>query len=104
MKKSIPWIILCLCVSVLLFTGCDGEEDDDYQIVEKQMIQLGDQDLRQKEDLVYKTSERGGREYTYAAADLSQIEKPASPEEFQQTFHNPPIRQYMTSTCWWNPN
>jgi len=100
MKKSIPWIILCFCVSILLFTGCDGEENDDYQIVEKQNIQLGDQDLRQKEDLVYKTRERGGREYTYATVDLSHIEKPASLEEFQQIFHQPPIRQHMTSTCW----
>jgi bleomycin hydrolase len=100
MKKSFPVFLLFLCAALLLFTGCSGKSGNDLQVVEKQMIQLGDQDLRQMEDLIYKTRERRGREYSYAATDLSHIEKPASVEEFTQVFHQPPIRQDMTGTCW----
>lgn len=101
MKKLSSLLCICLLGVLLVFTGCDSEEgENNVRIVEKQMVQLTDQDLRQKEDLFYKTQERGGRERTYAATDLSHIEKPASLEEFSQVFHQPPIRQDMTSTCW----
>jgi bleomycin hydrolase len=32
--------------------------------------------------------------------DLSGINKPASPDDFEAAFHFPPVRQYMTGTCW----
>lgn len=32
--------------------------------------------------------------------DLSEIERPASPEAFQPAFHFPPLRQYRTGNCW----
>ncbi|NMC43260.1 MAG: peptidase C1 [candidate division Zixibacteria bacterium] len=32
--------------------------------------------------------------------DVSKIVRPASPEAFKPAFHFPPVRQYMTSTCW----
>jgi bleomycin hydrolase len=100
MKIFSLFVLLCFCLSLTLFTGCDGEDENDYLVVEKQMVQLGEKDLQQKENLIYKTKKRGGKEYTYAATDLSHIEKPGSVEELEQAFHQPPIRQDMTSTCW----
>ena len=32
--------------------------------------------------------------------DMSGIVKPASPEAFAQAWHNPPVAQYLTGTCW----
>ena len=32
--------------------------------------------------------------------DFGSIQKPASPEEFTQQWHNPPIPQALTGTCW----
>ncbi len=32
--------------------------------------------------------------------DFTNIQKPASPDIFEKAFHFPPIRQYLTGTCW----
>ncbi len=32
--------------------------------------------------------------------DVSKIKKPASPKVFKQVWHNPPVAQYLTGTCW----
>jgi len=98
MKKGFVIIALSLFVISLSFTfnSCSPKE----KVVEKQMIQIGDEDLREKNISVYKTRERRGKEYTYLSTDFSGIENPASIEEFTQYFHNPPIRQYRTGTCW----
>jgi bleomycin hydrolase len=32
--------------------------------------------------------------------DMSGIEKPASPDAFEQAWHFPPVAQYLTGTCW----
>ncbi len=32
--------------------------------------------------------------------DFSKVVKPSSPESFKQVFHNPPLGQYRTGTCW----
>ena len=50
----------------------------------------------QKDKVIYK--EKRGRKYL--TFDFSQIKRPSSLDEFTKYFHNPPIRQDTTGTCW----
>lgn len=95
-RKSFFTILGFFIIALFLLNGCSPEE----KIVEKQKIQLGEDDIRETDHAVYRTRERGERTYTYLAADLSGYSKPASLEEFTSYFHTPPIRQDRTSTCW----
>jgi bleomycin hydrolase len=98
MRKSIiflPLYVLIISLSYVFFT-CSPEQ----KIIERQTIQIGESDITEKNVVYYKTAESRGREKTYLATDLSTIEKPASLDEFTQYFHNPPVRQDKTSTCW----
>jgi len=98
MRKSLTFLPLCVLIICLCcaFYTCSPEQ----KIIERQTIQVGDSDTTDKNVVYYKTAELGGRERTYLATDLSTTEKPASIEEFTQYFHNPPVRQDRTSTCW----
>lgn len=98
MKKVFtPLLCFLLFLSLsLIFTSCAPEE----KVIEKQAIQISGEEVQQKNPAIYKTREFRGKERQYLSTDLSGIEKPASLEEFTQYFHNPPIRQYMTGTCW----
>lgn len=97
MKKG---IILPICIFFLflnfIFISCRQKE----KIVEKQMIQISDKELQEKDAAEYKTREIRGKERTYLSLDFSRVEKPGSPDSFTQYFHLPPIRQYKTGTCW----
>lgn len=95
-KKRFYTIPGFFIVALFLLNGCSPEE----KIVEKQMIQLGEDDIREADDAVYRSRQRGERTYTYLAADLSGYAKPASLDEFTTYFHTPPIRQDRTGTCW----
>jgi len=97
--KKVFTALLCFLVILslsLIFTSCAPEE----KVIEKQAIQISGEEVQQKNPAIYKTREFRGKERQYLSTDLSGIEKPASLEEFTQYFHNPPIRQYMTGTCW----
>jgi bleomycin hydrolase len=98
MKKLIILLSLSFLIVFLIFTvlSCTPEE----KIIEKQSIQISDQDLREKNVVEYKTREFMGKKRTYLTSDLSRIPKPASLDEFSTSFHNPPVRQWWTSTCW----
>jgi len=98
MKKTKPFLILGLLFLAfsMSFFGCAQDE----KIVEKKVLQIGDREFADKNEVVYKTREFRGRERTYLATDLSQIEKPGSVDEFTQHFHLPPIQQFRTGTCW----
>lgn len=98
MKNFRPILAIGLCVLIpgLLFQACKPEE----KIVEKPVIQIGEADIQEKNPALYRTRETDGREQTFLTTDFSRVERPASLEEFTQHFHNPPIRQYRTGTCW----
>jgi len=97
MKKTgfILTASLILCISFSLIS-CSQKET----AAEKQVIQISDQELQERNAAVYRTREVRGRTRTYLSLDFSGIEKPASPEEFKKYFNFPPIRQYNTGTCW----
>jgi len=96
-KACFIFLVSISFIFLSLFTICCGQKE---RIVEKQLIQVSDEELQQKDAAVYKTREIRGKESTYLSLDFSHIEKPGSPEEFTQYFHFPPIRQYRTGTCW----
>ena len=98
MKKVISLFSLCLIFLFLNFalTSCSQKE----KITEKQIIQISDQELQEKNTAIYKTRESRGRERKYLSLDFSPVKRPDSPEVFEQYFHFPPIRQHRTGTCW----
>ncbi|MBN1274020.1 MAG: peptidase C1 [Candidatus Aminicenantes bacterium] len=98
MKKHVSWTLLLLgfLCAALIFVSC-GEKE---KIIEKPVIQLSEEDIQVLQETVYKTRTFRGRERRYLTTDFSHLEKPASLDEFTQFFHNPPVRQYWTGTCW----
>lgn len=98
MKRANFILHLCLIFVLLnfIFISCGQKE----KVIEKQMIQISDEELQEKDVGIYKTRESRGKEYKYFSLDFSRIEGPNSLEEFTQYFHFPPIRQYKTGTCW----
>jgi bleomycin hydrolase len=98
MRKNFIFLPLCVLIISLccVFYTCSPEQ----KVIERQTIQIGESDTTTKNVVYYKAAKFRGRERTYLATDLSTIEKPASPNEFTQYFHNPPVRQDNTSTCW----
>ncbi len=96
LMKKFRLLFSLLFISIIFsLTSCQKE-----RVVEKQMIQMGAEELQQKNTVVYKTREIRGKERQYLSLDFSGIKKPASLEEFRQYFHFPPIRQHNTGTCW----
>jgi len=49
---------------------------------------------------VYKTKKVDDRERTYLTVDISKLKYPKSLDEFRTVWHNPPVRQDTTGTCW----
>lgn len=98
MKKTGIIFSLCLLLVFLNFIliSCGQGE----RVIEKQMIQISDEELQEKTTAIYKTREIRGKERKYLSFDFSRIERPGSLEEFTQYFHFSPIRQYKTGTCW----
>jgi bleomycin hydrolase len=98
MRKSAFYLQLCVLIIFLccVFYTCSPEQ----KIIERQTIQIGENELTEKNVVGYKTAEIRGKERTYLVTDLSTIEKPVSLDEFTKYFHNPPVRQDRTSTCW----
>ncbi|MCK4264375.1 MAG: peptidase C1 [Candidatus Aminicenantes bacterium] len=98
MKKVFLIVFFSLFIIFLNFTinSCSPEE----KIIEKQMIQISDEELIEKNSAIYKTREINGKERKFLSSDFSRIEKPSSLDEFTQYFHNPPLRQHRTGTCW----
>lgn len=100
MKKSISYVLTCfLLVTTLIITSC-APEGKVEEAVNKEVIQIGEDTLIQKDAAVYKTREFMGKTREYLSMDFSEKAKPASLEEFNQHFHFPPIRQHRTGTCW----
>ncbi len=98
MKKFFIPILFCALLIFLNFglISCAQKE----KVVEKQMIQISDKELQEKDVAIYKTKEVKGKKRTYFSFDFSRIEKPGSLEEFKPLFHFPPLRQGNTGTCW----
>jgi len=98
LKKGTLFISLGFFFISTIFTlnSCKPEE----KIIEKQAIQISNEELQQKNIAVYKSREIAGKKRESLSLDFSGIEKPASPDEFKTPFHFPPLRQYRTETCW----
>ncbi|MFW6123633.1 MAG: C1 family peptidase [Acidobacteriota bacterium] len=94
--KPVFLVFFLLFFAAFTFISCSKKEE----IVEKTVIQIGEEELQKANEAVYKTREFRGRERTYLSLDFSEIKKPTSLEEFTTVFHNPPIRQYWTGSCW----
>lgn len=84
-------------IVILTTPGCSPPEEI---IIEKQMVQLDESDLREMNPVIYKTRKMNGETSDYISSDWSKIDKPESIEEFSAQDHNSPVRQWWTSTCW----
>ncbi|HHM23846.1 MAG TPA: peptidase C1, partial [Bacteroidetes bacterium] len=49
---------------------------------------------------IYVTKKIRGKERKVLSMDFSRIKRPQTPEEMNPVFHNPPVRQDTTGTCW----
>ena len=49
---------------------------------------------------IYRTKKEGGKERKYLTVDIAGLKKPGSLDEFATVWHNPPVRQDTTGTCW----
>jgi len=101
-KNSRGLFLLAVCLSGLLIlssAGCKAEKQGPAP-VQKTVIQVGDKEIQAKDEAIYKTREYNGHKHEYLSLDFSKIDHPASVSEFQQVFHQPPLRQYNTGTCW----
>jgi len=101
MKRSITFFSVFLLLVLVNFfsTSCTTAEKQE-QPVEKTVIQLGEQEIQECDEAIYKTREFRGQQRPYLSVDFSGITKPTSLDEFTKYFHNPPVRQYSTGTCW----
>ncbi|MGB9893312.1 MAG: C1 family peptidase, partial [Candidatus Saccharicenans sp.] len=93
------WLIMAVALSLLWSLGCKSEKKE-TGVVRPTVIQIGEKELQTKNEAIYKTREVEGRSREYLSLDFSVIDRPASVSDFQQVFHQPPIRQYRTGTCW----
>lgn len=89
-------VIFLLVFVHFSFFSCTEQE----KTVQKKVVQVGEEEIQECSEAVYKTREFRGRERTYLTTDFSEIERPSSLEVFTSYFHNPPVRQYWTGTCW----
>ncbi len=98
MKKFIPFISVFLVFVFInfFFISCARKESPP----QKTVIKIEDKEIQECSEAVYKTREFRGRERSYLSADFSGISRPTSLDEFTIGFHNPPIRQFQTGTCW----
>lgn len=87
---------------ILLLTFCGKKQKAPEK---KQAIapsEISEKSLICLDQVVYKKRKVDDKkkEETYLSMDFSGIEKPTSPEDFNQYFHFPPLRQGKTGTCW----
>jgi bleomycin hydrolase len=98
MKRLITFFSVFLLLAFINFSSisCTKQEET----VQKTVIQIGEEEIQECSQAVYKTREFRGQERPYLSADFTGVSKPASLDEFTTYFHNPPIRQYWTGSCW----
>ena len=92
-------VILVIAFSLGWFAACKQPEQSKGQAAPA-VIKIGDREVQAKDEAMYKTREYNGRQHEYLSLDFARISRPASLTEFQQIFHQPPVRQYNTGTCW----
>jgi bleomycin hydrolase len=90
---SVLFLLVCVC---FFYLSCTEQE----KTVQKKVIQIGEEEIQECSEAIYKTREFRGHERTYLTTDFSKVAKPSSLEVFTTYFHNPPVRQYWTGTCW----
>lgn len=99
-KKIFRVLFLLLVVFSFVWSVACQSEKKETAAIQKTVIQIGDKEIQTKDEAIYKTREFNGQKREYLSLDFSKIDRPASVFEFQQVFHQPPIRQYRTGTCW----
>ncbi|MGB4704527.1 MAG: C1 family peptidase [Candidatus Saccharicenans sp.] len=101
MDKKFLRIITAAAFSLLFFwpIACQKPEKPVEQ-AKPAVIQVGEREIQAKDEAIYKTREIEGGKHEYLSLDFSRIDRPASLDEFQKLFHQPPVRQYRTGTCW----
>jgi len=92
-------VILALIVLLVWSLSCKPEKKETAR-VQPTVIKIDEKEIQAKNEAIYKTREIEGEKREYLSLDFSLIDRPAGPADFQQVFHQPPLRQYRTGTCW----
>ncbi len=115
MKKTFTILfIVFICVSAISVLNAQEPKKHKIKYVPKHtdpvLEQIREKNKQSKESLMAETKkirdaqqeakEQKKKEEKEIRLDFSSIQKPRSPEIFQTVFHFPPIRQYLTGTCW----
>ncbi len=99
-KKSLRLLtVATIAFSLVWSLACRQPERESGQ-AKPALIQIGEKEIQAKDEAVYKTREYNGQKREYLSLDFNRLERPSSLDEFQKIFHQPPIRQYNTGTCW----
>ncbi len=85
---------------IFLYSGCSAPQESSDRVIKKQTIQIGPEDIRDKNPASYEKREFRGQERQFLTTDFSSVPIPASLDEVTKHFHTPPVRQWSTGTCW----
>lgn len=108
------FLLIPLCFSIASFLTAQEAHKDTVKYVpkyrdpvleemkekNKKAREERDAETRRIRDVQEEKKEMKKEEAKRIRFDFTNVEKPASPDVFKQTFHFEPIRQYLTGTCW----
>ncbi len=72
----------------------------EMEVKRKAAAKIRDKATRDIRDRQEKDDEKKKAARTKLRFDFGDVEKPASPEDFERAFYFPPVAQYYTGTCW----
>ncbi|MCK9997213.1 MAG: peptidase C1 [Candidatus Krumholzibacteria bacterium] len=73
----------------------------DEMTAERDSLQAFRDSVRSEVDALYAEQAKARKDTARSLrVDWSQIETPTGPDQFDQLWHNPPVPQYYTGTCW----
>lgn len=98
MKSKLLLFSAWFCLTGLILTSPACKEQE--ETVPPVMISLDQKDFRPKDNAFYKSDEKAVPLRPLFTMDFDRIQKPHSPDSFTSYFHQPPVRQGRTSTCW----
>lgn len=99
-KKLLRFLTIVAIAFLLVWSSACQQQKQETGQAKPSVIQLNERDIQSKDDAIYKTREFNGQKHEYLSLDFARIERPASLDEFQKIYHQPPLRQYNTGTCW----
>lgn len=104
--------LLLLCVVTLGLAAAAAAQDpvyrekNEYPVLDeieaaRDSAQAVRDSIRQAVDVRYEAEKKARREARRdLRVDWSQVERPGSPDDFEQTWHTPPTPQFYTGSCW----